>query len=115
MRRPTPTGSVSRTARSSSTLATKKMERKKAALLKQGWGWVETDLDGSSYELTGKYGRMFGELTPEQKALTGCLVLLDHRGKFDVVEKLVRKGDAAAMKALSPESMPSGGAPRGIA
>ena len=98
-------------------LAQKKLDRKARALTKQGWAWVETDLDTQErYSLkTGGYGRLeyASEYPAEQMALAGCIVIVSYQGA-EVAAGLVRITDLPAVRALTGSEDPdgSGGGPR---
>ncbi len=92
------------------SLATQKMQREADKLTAQGWKWTEIVLQRTFDESRG-YQELTankGQYKKAEKALAGCILVLDYQGEIQVIKGLVAKSERKALKALqSSKAKPS--------
>lgn len=89
------------------SLATQKMQLEADKLIEQGWKWTEIILQ-RTYDETKGYLELQGnkgKFKKAEKALAGCVLVLDYKGEINVFKGLVAKSERKALKALQTEKV----------
>ncbi|MFA0072111.1 ParB/RepB/Spo0J family partition protein [Vibrio cyclitrophicus] len=87
------------------SLATQKMQLEADKLIEQGWKWTEIILQ-RTYDETKGYLELQGnkgKFKKAEKALAGCVLVLDYKGEINVFKGLVAKSERKALKVLQTE------------
>ena len=87
--------------------ATQKIQLEADKLIEQGWKWTEILLS-RTFEETRGYLELTankGQYKKAEKALAGCVLVLNYGGKIEVLKGLVAKEDRKALKALQSEGV----------
>lgn len=87
------------------SLATQKMQLEADKLTAQGWKWTNILLQRTFDETKGylELQGNKGQFKKAEKALAGCVLVLDYKGEINVIKGLVAKSERKALKALQDE------------
>ncbi|HAV1497627.1 ParB/RepB/Spo0J family partition protein [Vibrio parahaemolyticus] len=87
------------------SLATQKIQLEADKLTAQGWKWTEIVLQRTFDETKGylELQGNKGQYKKAEKALAGCVLVLDYKGEINVIKGLVAKSERKALKALQAE------------